>query len=408
MKAAAVATLLLLVLGASASHAQSSDKQNFTQIERGRYLADLGDCFACHTAQGGKPFAGGRPIETPFGTIVSPNITPDATTGIGAWSPEKFYRAMHDGISGDEHLYPAMPFPYYTRASRDDVLAIRAWLNTIAPASNRVHSNQLPFPFDIRGGMAGWDKLYFESGEWHDRRDKSAEWNRGGYLVEGLGHCGACHTPKNTFGADESSRNLQGYALQGWFAPDITNNAHTGLGTWSQQDIVEYLKTGTNSHATAAGPMAEEVTDSTSHISLVDLRAIAVYLKDQPGSNVQTPPPLAADEPRMRAGQAIYADECSACHTMDGTGIASLFPALKGSPSLQSLQPDSVLQVILNGTRAVATHDAPTGPAMPSYAWKLSDDQVAAVATYVRNAWGNAASPVTPSDVQRARAKLVE
>ncbi len=175
MKAAAVAALLLLALGASASHAQSSDKQNFAQIERGRYLADLGDCFACHTAQGGKPFAGGRPIETPFGTIVSPNITPDMATGIGAWSPEKFHRAMHDGISGDEHLYPAMPYPYYTRASRDDVLAIRAWLNTIAPVSNRVHSNQLPFPFDIRGGMAGWDKLYFESGEWHDRRDKSAE-----------------------------------------------------------------------------------------------------------------------------------------------------------------------------------------------------------------------------------------
>jgi mono/diheme cytochrome c family protein len=398
---------LLLALGSTAGQAQYSDQQDFTFIERGRYLAHVGDCFACHTSPGGKPFAGGRPIETPFGKLVSPNITPDQQTGIGSWSAEKFYRSMHDGVSGDEHLYPAMPYPYYTKASREDVLAIRAYLGTVEPVTNSVTSNQLPFPFDVRASMVGWNTLFFKSGEWQTRTDKSAEWNRGGYLVEGLGHCGACHTPKNTLGGDENSRHLQGYQLQGWFASDITNNAHTGLGSWSVDDIVEYLKTGTNAYATAAGPMAEEVMDSTSYLTLADLRAIATYLKDQPGAtNDEKPAALANDDPRMRVGLAIYQDQCAACHTFSGSGISRLFPSLKGSPSVQSAHADSVVQVILNGTQAVATHYAPTGPAMPAFAWKLSDDQVAAVATFVRNAWGNTAAPVSAGDVKHARQAL--
>lgn len=401
-------TSLLLCLGSQAATAQYADKQDFVQIERGRYLARVGDCYACHTASNGKPFAGGRPIQTPFGIIVSPNITPDQETGIGRWSDEKFYHAMHDGVSGDTHLYPAMPYPYYTKVSRQDVSAIRAWLSTIEPVSNHVVSNQLPFPFDVRANMVGWNTLFFTSGDWQDHRDKSAEWNRGGYLVEGLGHCGACHTPKNAMGGDENSRHLQGYALQGWFAPDITDARGTGLRSWSVDDIVEYLKTGTNKFTTAAGPMAEEVSASTSHITATDLRAMAAYLKDQPGSREEPPAALAATDPSMRAGEAIYRDNCAACHTSDGTGIARLFPTLAAGPSVVAPQPDSVLQVILNGTRGVATPEAPTGPAMPTFAWKLSDDQVAAVATYIRNAWGNAAEPVTADEARQARKAIAE
>lgn len=387
------------------AHAQENDKQDFALIARGRYLATVGDCTACHTAPGGKFLAGGRVIETPFGDLVAPNITPDQATGIGAMSDETFYKTMHDGIS-DVRLYPAMPYPYYTKVSRADVMAIRAWLNTVQPAVNKVHSNTLPFPFDIRASMFGWDTLFFTRAEWRDQPGKSSEWNRGGYLVEGLGHCGACHTPKNVLGADENSRHLQGYALQGWFAPDITGDKRTGLSGWSPDDIVEYLKTGTNRYTSASGPMAEEISDSTSHWTMQDLHAAAMYLLDQRGSNEAPPPPLAAQDPVMRAGAAIYVDQCSACHTMNGTGIARMLPALKGSPFVQQSNPLSLVHVVLEGTRAVATNSAPTAPAMPAFGWKLSDEEVASVLTYVRNSWGNAAAAVTGDTVRTERKDL--
>jgi len=223
----------VLALVAFAAKAQVESNQSFPLIERGRYLATVGDCTACHTKPGGKLFAGGRAMETPFGTIVSPNITPDRETGIGAWDDETFVGAMQRGYT-DEHLYPAMPYTYYTKTRREDILAIRAYLNTVEPAVNHVVANQLPFPFSVRTAMVGWNQLFFKEGEWQDRADKSAEWNRGGYLVEGLGHCGACHTPKNLFGGDENSRYLQGYALQGWFAPNITANGYNGIGRWQE------------------------------------------------------------------------------------------------------------------------------------------------------------------------------
>lgn len=400
-----IAALLLLGL-AGASAAQASDQQDFSLIERGRYLATIGDCAACHTRPGGPLMAGGRAIETPFGNLVAPNITPDRATGIGSWSDEDFYRSLHDGMSRDGHLYPAMPYVYYTKVRRTDVEAIRAWLDTLPPVVNAVDSNALPFPFSVRVSMAGWDRLFFTAGEWQDRADKPAEWNRGGYLVEGLGHCGACHTPKNAFGGDETGARLQGYALQGWFAPDITGGEPAGLGNWSVDDIVEYLKTGTNRYAAASGPMAEEVMDSTQHLTVADLQAMAVYLKDQKGADRAPPQPVAASDPAMQAGAAIYADQCAACHGMDGTGIARLFPSLAGGAGVMSSEPVSVLHVILQGTRVVQTSQAPTAQAMPAFGWKLSDSQVAAVATYVRNAWGNAAPAVTASTVGSQRSQL--
>ena len=364
---AAAALMVAFLAALSASARAGNDGQDFSQIERGRYLAIAGDCVSCHTAEGGAAFAGGRPIETPFGTIFGTNITPDRDTGIGAWSDDEFVRAFTLGIRRDgAHLYPAMPYNYFTKVTRDDVLAIRAYLSTVPAVKNAVKADQLPFPLSVRGDMAAWNELYFTPGEFHPAAGKSAEWNRGAYLVEGLMHCGICHTPKNVAGADKAEERLQGSVLQGWFAPDITNAARRGLGSWPVDEIVAYLKTGHNQTAAASGPMAEEVTNSSSKMTEADLRAVAVYLKDQPGAGERAPAALAASEPAMKAGAAIYADECSACHTPRGTGVPGLIPKLAGSPGVQSDDPSSLVRVVISGTRSVATDGAPTGPAQLS------------------------------------------
>ncbi|HEV2673259.1 MAG TPA: c-type cytochrome [Aliidongia sp.] len=410
MRSPTALRLVLAVLALAGCRATEAAEgpQDFGRTDRGRYLTIVGDCAACHTQQGSsQQFAGGRPIETPFGTLLAPNITPDRETGIGAWTDDEFVGALTRGTGrGGAHLYPAMPYPSMTKLSRDDALTIRAYLNSVPPAHHPVVANQLPFPFSIRLGMAAWDALYFTPGAFQPVAGKSEEWNRGAYLVEGPMHCGACHTPKNFLGGDKSASHLQGYALQGWFAPNITNDARSGLGHWTTGEIVAYLKSGHTAGAAASGPMAEEVALSSSKMADADLQAVAVYLKDQPGQD--QPAPAAPSDTVMTAGAAIYADECSACHASTGTGVPGLFPALAGASGVQSSDPASLLHVVLRGTRSVATETAPTAPAMPSFAWLLSDDQVAAVATYVRNAWGNAAPAVTGSDVGHARRDLAE
>jgi mono/diheme cytochrome c family protein len=397
-----VAAVVLALLSALPARA-AVDRQAADQIARGLYLATVGDCSACHTAPGGKPYAGGRAIETPFGTLVAPNITPDPDTGIGTWTDEQFVAALEQGIGpGGSHLYPAMPYPYFNRTSRDDLVSIRAYLSTLEPVHNSVQANQLPFPFDIRTGMVGWNLLFFSPGKFSPDSQKSAEWNNGAYLVEGLGHCGACHTPKNWLGGDKTSRALEGGLLQGWFSPNITGDVRTGLGHWSADDVVTYLKTGRNAITAAIGPMSEVITDSTSRMTDADLQAIATYLKALPGTS-DTAQPVAASDPRMRAGAAIYADNCTACHAASGTGVTGLFSALKGSPTVQASDPTNLVRIVLEGTRSVATERAPTGPAMPTMGWKLSDDQTAAVVTYIRNSWGNAASAVSAKNVTHLR-----
>ena len=400
------ARALTLTAALGAGLGVGPDKQDFTQIEQGRYLATVADCAACHTSPGGQAMAGGRPIETPFGIVVSPNITPDRETGIGAWTEAQFIAALDRGIGrGGKHLYPAMPYVYYTHATRTDELAIRAWLSTLPPVHNKVVSNQLPFPLDIRLAMVGWNMLFFKHGEFQPDKTKSKEWNRGAYLVTGLEHCGACHTPKNLLGGDVTSQFLQGARIQGWFAPNITNDARRGLGRWSVDDVVAYLQTGHNRFAAASGPMGEEVSLSSSRMEAADLHAMAVYLKDQPGQEDQATP-ADAGSGAMRTGAAIYRDECSACHTPDGKGVAGLFPALGGSPSVQSRAATSLIRVVLQGAKSVATPPQPTGAAMPAFGWMLTDGQVAAVVTYIRNAWGNAAPAVSAGEVGRARETL--
>jgi mono/diheme cytochrome c family protein len=389
---------------ATSAAAGDSDLQNFTQIERGRYLAVLSDCASCHTVPGSnQPFAGGRAIETPFGNILAPNITPDPETGIGSWSDDAFDAAIRKGLRRNgSRLYPAMPYTAYTKMSREDVLAIRAYLNTVTPVRNAVNANALPFPFNIRASMRVWNMLYFSQGDYKPNAEKSAEWNRGAFLVEGPGHCGACHTPKTLLGGDKADQYLRGGLLQGWSAPDITGDSRVGVGAWSTEDLVAYLKGGHNRVSAATGPMAEVVTLSTEHMTDPDLKAIATYLKSLSGKQDHTQT-LSKGDAAMTSGAAIYRDQCSACHGIDGKGIAELFPSIADSSMVKSDDPTTSIRIVLRGARSVGTQDQPTAPGMPSYGSQLDDAQIAAVLTYMRNGWGAAAAPVGTADVARVR-----
>ncbi|MGA2564688.1 MAG: cytochrome c [Steroidobacteraceae bacterium] len=401
-----VITLIgLMAIGAESSPGLALDLQAADQVARGHYLAIAGDCAACHTAPDGKPFAGGLAIETPFGTLLSANITPDRQAGIGAWSDDDFVRSMQQGIApGGMHLYPAMPYPSFTHVTREDLLAVRAYLSTLDAVSDPVVTNRLPFPFDIRASVLVWNALNFSAGEFRNDASRSAEWNRGAYLVSGLGHCGTCHTPKNLLGGDKSGAPLSGAAVVGWYAPPLDNNARTGLGAWRIEDIVAYLKTGWGAGQAATGTMALVVADSTSQLSDSDLHSIAVYLKDI-AAPAQVPAPLDKATPIMRSGKALYLANCSACHTSSGEGVAGLAPTLASSPIVQAASTDTLIDVVLNGAQAVATDAAPTAPGMPAFGWQLSDEQIAALLTYIRNDWGNAGSTVAASDVHSTRGR---
>jgi len=390
-----------MALGGSAS----ADPQSFEAIQRGRYLVNAADCGSCHTVPGSAhPFAGGRSIETPFGVLAAPNITPDRETGIGAWTDDEFDAAVRQGRSRDgSRLYPAMPYPYYSRMSRRDVDDMRAYLNTVEPVSNAVDVNRLPFPLNVRAVMTVWDALYFKRGEFQPDNAKSKEWNRGAYLVQGPAHCGACHTPKTLLGGDRVSEALRGYVLQGWTAPDITSGQGP-LAGWSVDDIATFLQTGHNRFAAASGIMGEVITLSTSKMTDEDARAIAVYLKDVMGTAPTASAP--ADANVTTAGAAIYQDLCSACHAADGKGVANLFPDLTQAATVSASDPTTVLRVLLQGAQTVATDREPTGPAMPAFGWQLDDAQVAAVATFIRARFGRQAPPVSEGDVQKMRAAL--
>jgi mono/diheme cytochrome c family protein len=277
------------------------------------------------------------------------------------------------------------------------------YLRSVKPVKNSVDANQLRFPFNVRVLMRGWNFIFFRPAPDGDNPAKSVAWNRGAYLVNGAAHCGACHTPKNAFGADRKV-GLVGAALQGWFAPDLTSERQAGLGDWSTADIMEYLKTGRNGHALASGPMAEAVENSTARMDDTDLEAIAVYLKDQPPSRGNGGGATGV-EAQMKAGAIAYDISCAACHGRGGKGSA-LFPPLAGNAAIQQVRADSLVRTVLAGGKAAATPVAPTGPAMPSFGWRLSNDQVANILTYVRNNWGNQAGAISPETVGRIRSEL--
>jgi mono/diheme cytochrome c family protein len=401
--------ILALVLLCTAFSGKGQAEPSADAIARGKALAEAADCAGCHTADRSKPFAGGKRIDTLFGAIYSPNLTPDRDTGLGAWSDDEFYRALRYGMGRDgSRYYPAFPYPNFTKMTRDDLLAIRAYLATLAPVPNRVAPPELLWPLNYRIVMRAWNLLFFQPGIFEPNQQKSTEWNRGGYLVTGAAHCGVCHTPKNLFGADRRGRAFGGGLVQGWFAPRLDGAERSGLKSWSVGDIVEYLQSGRNGRSHAGGPMAEVVANSTSKMSDADVRAIALYLKDLPTGK---PDPVVVDPPpqaEMAAGKAVYARACIACHEADGSGAPRIYPPLPGNANLQSVDPSSTLRIILDGAQTATTPRAPNPGSMPAYAKQLSDQEIADVTNYMRNSWGNAAPLVRPAQVKKARMQRAE
>ena len=372
-------------------------------VAQGKSLVVAGDCASCHTADPARPFAGGKRIDTPFGAIYAPNLTPDRETGLGTWSDADFVRALRYGVAPDgSRYYPAFPYPNFTKLTRDDILSIRAYLATLTPFQNKAPPPELRFPLNVRAVMRVWNFIFFKPGILEPDQQKAADWNRGRYLVEGAGHCGACHTPKNILGADRRERAFAGGKVDGWFAPRLDGAARSGLQSWSVDDIVEYLQSGRNAKSHADGLMAEVVVNSTSKMSDGDVRAIAVYLKSLPLGPPEpqvTPPPEAS----MASGKALYAHACVACHEIDGSSTPRIYPPLPGNALLQSADPSSTLRIMLDGAQTVTTPRAPNTGSMPAYARQWSDQEIADVANYIRNSWGNAAPLVTAEQVAKAR-----
>jgi mono/diheme cytochrome c family protein len=392
----------LILCSAFAQAARAAEPSEET-IARGQALVVAGDCTSCHTADPAKPFAGGKRIDTPFGAITSPNLTPDRDTGIGKWSNDDFYRALRHGVAPNgARYYPAFPYPNFSKMTRDDIFAVRAYLATLAPVSNQAPPPDLRFPFNFRVLMRAWNYLFFRPGILEPDQNKGPDWNRGRYLVEGLGHCGDCHTPKNMFGADRRGRSFAGGLVDGWFAPRLDGAERGGLKSWSVDDIVEYLQSGRNGKSHSGGPMAEVVTNSTSKMSDGDVKAIGVYLKSLPAGVAEPEGPVPT-EAEMAAGKEVYAHNCIACHEADGSSSPRVYPPLNGNALLQSADPSSTLRIILDGAQTMTTPRAPNTGSMPAYAKQLGDQQVADVTNYIRNSFGNVAPMVTADQVAKAR-----
>jgi mono/diheme cytochrome c family protein len=379
------------------------------QIARGAYLARAGNCSACHTARGGAEWAGGRGIETPFGTVHAGNLTPDPATGIGDWNASHFWRAMHNGRSKDGRLlYPAFPYTHYTRVTREDSDALFAFLRTVPPVVQQNRPHALRFPYDSQVALAVWRALYFQPEPWRDDPAQDATWNRGAYLVRGLAHCSACHAPRNAWGAIDATQEWSGglLPLQRWYAPSLRSASEGGVGHWSVQDVVRLLRDGVNDQASVLGPMAEVVHRSTAHLSAEDLSAMAVFLRTLAAAAPPTPPtPAPPDvEPRVaRLGAGLYAEHCAGCHGDDGRGTADAFPPLAGNRAVLMANPANVVRVVLHGGFLPSTPGNPRPHGMPPFSHQLTDEQVAAVVTYLRTSWGNAAAPVGLTEVLRYR-----
>jgi len=376
-------------------------------VRRGEYLARAGDCIACHTARGGAAFAGGRPIETPFGVVYGSNLTPDERTGIGTWTPDDFWRALHNGRSRDGRLlYPAFPYPNFTNVTRADSDALFAYLRTLPAVAQPNTPHALRFPYDNVVALAAWRALFFRPGVYAPDGSQSAEWNRGAYLARGLGHCDACHAERNVFGAVSHTLELGGglIPLQNWYAPPLTSAAGAGVADWDTMHVVALLRTGVSPRGSAMGPMAEVVYQSTQYLTDEDARAIAVFLKSLP----QVAPAAAGatasiDAGVMTRGAKLYEDHCAECHGKEGEGAYPAYPALAGNRTATADPPANAIRAVVSGGYAPSTGGNPRPYGMPPFVYALREDDIAAVLTYVRASFGNRARPVTTFDVQRYR-----
>ncbi|MHB1273543.1 MAG: c-type cytochrome [Rhodanobacter sp.] len=391
----------------SAASVTAENLRDPVLIARGRYLATVGDCAACHTAQGGQPYAGGRFVSTPFGNIPAPNLTPDRATGIGQWSFADFWRALHAGRGRQgELLYPAFPYTSYTRVTRDDALAMFVYLQTLAPVHMPPGASGLDFPYSMRSSLAAWRAMYFNEGGYRPEPAKSQAWNRGAYLVQGLGHCNECHAARDALGGVSGHPALSGGRIPelDWYAPDLSTRAGGGLKGWSEQDIVDLLQTGRSAKGVAFGPMAGVVADSTQYMSGDDLRAIATYLHALP-PRAQPAGAMPQFDARALAqqGEKVYAQHCVDCHGKDGAGVAGVYPPLDGNSAVTEPTGINATRMVLLGGFAPLTRANPRPYSMPPFAQQLSDSEVSAVVSYIRHAWTNRAPVVRPGDVSRYR-----
>lgn len=395
--------------------------------EYGKYVAELADCAACHTAQGGQPYSGGSEVASPFGAIYSSNITPDKETGIGGWTLSEFRNALRDGIAKDGSLlYPAMPYENYRAIKEKDIVALyNYFMNGVPPVKNKVKATNLAFPFNQRWGIRMWNWFAIPGGAGFIPRYNDAKLDRGAYIVETLAHCGACHTPRDILFRQagktaQSDKFLRGQVMDGWYSPDL-RGASSSLNHWSEEDIAMYLKTGRNRQSAVVGPMQLVVANSIQYATDDDVDAIAAYLKNASieKSNVdlssdKEPSPaalatmkmLAEASPDMPLGARLYLNNCSACHFSSGKGAPGIFPELVRAKVVNAENPSGLLQVIIGGARLPSTKLRPSSIAMPGFGWRLSDAEVAELATFLRQAWGNDAKPVTVKDAAAARAKV--
>ena len=399
-------------------------------VQRGAYLARAGDCIACHTTSKGKPYAGGAPIATPMGVIYSTNITPDLETGIGHYRLDNFVKVMREGVTDDgDHLYPVMPYTSYTKVSREDLSALYAYfMQGVEPVHKPNHPTKLSWPLSIHSLMVVWNGLYLKKGEYASDANKSVSWNRGAYLVQGLGHCGGCHTPRGVLGQEKADSEkdgrqyLSGAKLDNWYALPLMGDRQTGLNAWSKDEIAEYLKTGRTERVAAVGMMAGVVAKSTQYLTDQDLMAIAEYLKSLPPSNskgqgntdsaIQASKDsaaarnLSAGDTGMR-GSRVYLDNCNACHRSDGSGAKRTFPNLVKNEAVNAKDPISLIHIVLAGGSMPSTQTAPSAFVMPDFGWRLSDAEIADVLSFIRGNWGNHAVAVNPDEIGRVRKALV-
>lgn len=385
-------------------------------IQRGAYLARIGNCLACHTARGGAPAAGGLPVRTPYGTVFTSNLTPDAQTGIGNWNANMFWRALHFGRGGDGRLLtPAFPFTHTTLLTRDDVDALYSYFMSLPPSDHAVPASQLRWPYGTQLAQMIWRTLYFKPGTQEPQSDQSDEWNRGAYLVQAVAHCSVCHAQRNTLaGADW--RNLEGNLLKGqrWYAPSLVDAREGSVAHWPPEEIARLLQTGIAEHGRASGPMAETVKDGTQYLTDADAAAMATYLRELPAAARGRTPAQASEPVAVAttattgghlAGQQLYEDHCASCHGSDGLGQGEAYPALAGNRAVTMPKVDNLLQTLLYGGFNAATKGYPRPFGMPPFAPTLSDAEIARILSYVRSAWGNNARSVSTSDVHTLRGR---
>ena len=372
------------------------------QVAQGAYLARAGNCAACHTARGGADYAGGLGIATPFGTVYTSNLTPDVQTGLGSWTPAAFWRAMHHGRSAQGRLlYPVFPYTSYTQVNRADSDALFAYLRSIPAVAQPNRAHALVFPYNSQAALAVWRALFFRAAEFVPEPAQSAQWNRGAYLVGGLGHCAACHAQRNVLGASSGALALQGGAIpmQHWYAPSLASAREAGVADWDTQDVVALLKTGTSTRGSVMGPMADVVFGSTQHLNDADLQAMAVFLKALPQQTLAPQVAKAPEPAQLSSGAKIYKEHCAQCHGEQGEGARGAYPALAGNRVVTMDSPANLVQIVLHGGFAPATTGNPRPYGMPPFQQTLDGPQIAAVLTYIRQAWGNAASAVSPLEV---------